>query len=375
MEGLTFVLGALLLTLVFWDLFQTVVVPRPTPGWFRIGRYLVRGSWRLLRAIRDGRPGRSYDRVLGLFAPAATVALLAAWLAATERPTGRHLAFAAGVALSLAVQTRETSLVYVALFGLWFLLSPAGARRITWWAAPGFAVPMAVQMLIHGLATGDPLLRFQLALDHGRIPSTELDAHVDTSRSPLLNPDFIAGWKPAAGIDLHWSVNPLINLLAHPAIGITLLGALFMLAAYGARGLLDPTARRRAMRLLGAAALASLLLIYVLAIDPKPRMFMPLAAAASMTAAAFGVAAWQAGQRPLAAIIALAVTANAILVLGAQPSMTGVEAAAGRWIAEANAPPSSDETTRSRTSEARARSRDTVEPAPGTSRPTAPRSA
>lgn len=274
------------------------------------------------------------------------LAALAAWLAATERPTGRRFAFAAGVALSLAVQTRETSLVYVALFGLWFLLSPARARRITWWAAPGFAVPMAVQMLIHGLAAGDPLLRFRLALDHGRIPSTELDSHVDTSRSPLLNPDFIAGWKPAAGIDVHWSVNPLINLLAHPAIGITLLGALFLLAAYGARGLLDPPARRRAMLLLGAAALASLVLIYVLAIDPKPRMFMPLAAAASMTAAAFGVAAWQARQRPLAAIVALAVGANAILILGAQPSMTGVEAAAGRWIAEANAPLSSDETTR-----------------------------
>ena len=42
----------------------------------------------------------------------------------------------------------------------------------------------------------------------------------------------------------------------------------------------------------------------------------------------------------------LAVTANAILILGAQPSMTGVEAAAGRWIAEVNAPLSSDETTR-----------------------------
>jgi hypothetical protein len=80
MEFLTFVLGVALLTLVFWDLFQTVVVPRPTPGWFRIGRYLIRGSWRLLRAIRDGRPGRSYDRVLGLFAPAATVVLLLTWL-------------------------------------------------------------------------------------------------------------------------------------------------------------------------------------------------------------------------------------------------------------------------------------------------------
>src|SRR3954447_25583510 len=80
MEVAAFVLGVLVLALVFWDLFQTIIVPRPTPGWFRIGRYLVRGSWRLLRAVRDGRPGRSYDRVFGLFAPAATVALLAAWL-------------------------------------------------------------------------------------------------------------------------------------------------------------------------------------------------------------------------------------------------------------------------------------------------------
>jgi hypothetical protein len=79
-DTIAFVLGAFLLALALWDLFQTIVVPRPTPGWFRIGRYLVRGSWRGLRAIRDGRPGRSYDRVLGLFAPAATIALLAAWL-------------------------------------------------------------------------------------------------------------------------------------------------------------------------------------------------------------------------------------------------------------------------------------------------------
>jgi hypothetical protein len=80
MEAIAFALGAFLLALTLWDLFQTVVVPRPTPGWFRIGRYLVRGSWRVLRTLRDGRGGRSYDRVLGLFAPAATIALLAVWL-------------------------------------------------------------------------------------------------------------------------------------------------------------------------------------------------------------------------------------------------------------------------------------------------------
>jgi hypothetical protein len=81
MDAVAFVLGLFLVTLAFWDLFETVVVPRPTPGWFRIGRYLVRGSWRALRAMRDGRPGRSYDTLLGLFAPAVTVALLFAWLA------------------------------------------------------------------------------------------------------------------------------------------------------------------------------------------------------------------------------------------------------------------------------------------------------
>lgn len=274
------------------------------------------------------------------------LAALAAWLAATERRSGWAFAFAAGAALCLAVQTRETSLVYVALFGLWFPLSPAAARRIGWWAAPGFLLPMAAEMLVLAAASGDPFLRFRLALGHTRIPSTELAAEVDTSRSPLLNPDFIAGWKPAAGIDLHWSVNPLINLVAHPAIGLTLLAATILIAAYFSRGIVEGRAGRRALLLLGSAALASLILIYVLAIDPKPRMFMPLAAAAALAAAAFGVAAWRARQRLLGGAIGLAVLANAILILGAQPGMGGVEAAAARWIGEADSALSSDETTR-----------------------------
>jgi hypothetical protein len=82
MEPVALVVGLLLLALTFWDLFETIVVPRPTPGWFRIGRYLVRGAWGTLRTVRNGRRGGLYERLLGLFAPAATVALLAAWLVA-----------------------------------------------------------------------------------------------------------------------------------------------------------------------------------------------------------------------------------------------------------------------------------------------------
>src|SRR5262249_29668066 len=73
-------LGVFLLVLVLWDVFETVVVPRPTPGYFRIARYIVRGAWRVVRSFRDGERGRPHDRLLGLFAPAATVLLLVIWL-------------------------------------------------------------------------------------------------------------------------------------------------------------------------------------------------------------------------------------------------------------------------------------------------------
>src|SRR6476659_9940554 len=76
MDAVFFALGLFLIILAFWDLFETVIVPRPTPGWFRIARYVVRGSWRVLRAVLRGRSGEPRDRILGLFAPALVIALL-----------------------------------------------------------------------------------------------------------------------------------------------------------------------------------------------------------------------------------------------------------------------------------------------------------
>jgi hypothetical protein len=81
MELVTFLVGFLCLALVLWDVFQTIVVPRPTPGRFRITRYLIQPTWSAWRALgARSRSELARDQLYGLYAPAAVIALLATWL-------------------------------------------------------------------------------------------------------------------------------------------------------------------------------------------------------------------------------------------------------------------------------------------------------
>jgi hypothetical protein len=75
-----FLVGTFCLGLVLWDVFQTIVVPRPTPGRFRITRYLIVPTWRAWRALGARRSDLARDQFYGLYAPAAVIMLLVAWL-------------------------------------------------------------------------------------------------------------------------------------------------------------------------------------------------------------------------------------------------------------------------------------------------------
>ena len=75
------ILGLLFVAAVLWDVFQTVVVPRPSPGRVRIARNLGRAAWRFARAValRQADPRRR-EGILGVFAPALVVLLLIVWV-------------------------------------------------------------------------------------------------------------------------------------------------------------------------------------------------------------------------------------------------------------------------------------------------------
>ena len=290
-----------------------------------------------------------FDRATGLLAAAllASLPLVSAWatqpsvdlielafqLAALALASLAHrrqsvaMAIAAGVTAAIAVQARETSLIFCGVAGLAWLTLDRDRRRVLLWALVGFGGAMAIEMLAYAVATGDPLARYRLSLGHVAIASPELQPWVDISRSPLLNPDYIAGWKRAAGIEFWWPIDPWLNLLASPVIG------LWLIAAVGLGAIGKSEGRRTAGRVAIGAGLVAVILVYGLAVDPKPRMFLLLATAAVLVIGWATVGLVRQGKRlaPLAVIGGLIVWGAVTIVR--LPDTKQIEQAARDWIA------------------------------------------
>ena len=81
MPLLEFGAGVALVAWVLNDVFNTVILPRPTPARFRPAGLLTRWSWRSWRRFADASktPERREQR-LGIFAPAVVMVLLGLWI-------------------------------------------------------------------------------------------------------------------------------------------------------------------------------------------------------------------------------------------------------------------------------------------------------
>jgi hypothetical protein len=74
-------LGLACIAIVLWDIFETIVVPRPTQSRLRLSQHIVGPAWRAWRAGASRiRSGLDRDAFLGFFAPGVAVLLLVVWL-------------------------------------------------------------------------------------------------------------------------------------------------------------------------------------------------------------------------------------------------------------------------------------------------------
>jgi Dolichyl-phosphate-mannose-protein mannosyltransferase len=258
-----------------------------------------------------------------------------AWESVTRGKPG--WAMAAGLWLALAVATRETAMAVIvplAAYALW--------RRwwgLLLWSGAAFALPLAAEALWHWVHSSDPLLRAHLALAHASRPSSEI-AGVPDAAMPLLNMNLVSRWQPSAGIHVYWLLDPWINLLANPLSGLTLIAAV-ALAVLG-RNYVPAMFRP----LGGVAFAASALLVYALAIDPKPRMFMFAIACAAIASGVMAPKLWRAGERLLTALLLGCVALLGMGIVYNTPNLLLAEKTARVWLAEPGFHPTMEVYTR-----------------------------
>ncbi|GLR46635.1 ArnT family glycosyltransferase [Sphingomonas astaxanthinifaciens] len=234
----------------------------------------------------------------------------------------------AGLAFGLAFQARETSIAALPAVGLFLLLRARPFWPAALAFAAGFLAPLAVELLVYGLLTGDPLFRRHLSLAHTSLPSSEIAGTSPRDALPFFRWQLIAGWRHETGIHLHPLIDGPLEVLLNPKGGWTWLAAALAFAAFRTR--LPQAQRSRAAAMLAIAAAHALLLIFVFSIDPKPRMMLvPQVAAALVLGGTIALL-----PRLFQALLLLARIVALATAYLFESRVTAGEVAARAWLAE-----------------------------------------
>jgi 4-amino-4-deoxy-L-arabinose transferase-like glycosyltransferase len=277
-----------------------------------------------------------------------SVALWSLWFAAHARPGAAQMRWmiAGGLATGLSIGLRETAaaLLLVTCIAAWRARAIPRHAWLVWMLLA--ALPPVVEHISLWLASGDPAYRLRVDLNHIHIPSHDLQGGVASNVSAPLNATLMERWAGAGPVRLHWLIDPYINLFINLSYGLNFAAAailgLVMRRRRAERQPISPLLRW--MVLLIAANL--LVNIYLLALNPSPRMFVPATVAAAIMTGILADRLWSKGiARLLATAFAVKILAT-LIVVDVAPAFNRIVAAAERvaaagplhvdWVANAH---------------------------------------
>ena len=218
------------------------------------------------------------------------------------------------IAVGTGFSDRQTAAAGAIALGI-FALTTLRYWRTWFLFGVGFVGVVAIEFAWYFSRTGDLLHRFHVDTTGHRTPSAQLEGGTFDG-SPFFNTELMSRWKPAGIFDIHWIINPYIDLFTSPSYGplalLTIPGAWLMLSR---RAGAPENERRLGRILLVLAVFWFVTTVYVLSLRAQPRYFGPLAVV--MVVFAAYALAWlsSSGQRLLAlALCGLIIFANFALV-------------------------------------------------------------
>jgi hypothetical protein len=214
-------LGVIIVASTFVDIFQSVVVPRPTRGSLRLAPFLLDGMWPLWKWIALRFPSAKYRAAfLGYYAPMTLVILLLVW--------GVALIFGYGL-LFLALQSElqpqlhdlSTALYFAGTslltIGFGDIVATGGITRILALCAgaSGIALGSSVISMFFSLYSSVGHREVLVTMLHNRAgsPPSGVTLLETFARLKMLEelPGFLSAWE-------EWSTEVLIGSLSYPVL-------------------------------------------------------------------------------------------------------------------------------------------------------------
>ncbi|MET0366189.1 MAG: glycosyltransferase family 39 protein, partial [Sphingobium sp.] len=203
---------------------------------------------------------------------------------------------ATGFIAGLSFCVRETSAGLAIGLVLAMLFLPRLPLRLWIVAGASAAILPVAEYAILWAASGDPLYRLHVDLNHIAIASEDMRGGVAKGELAVFNTGIMERWAGAGPVHVHWAVDTWINFFLNFYYGQNYVAAAVLGICHARTRRPTAPRERRAAGLvpaLLAIGLANTLWnLYVLALNPSDRMFIPMTVMVAMVAAVLADRLW-----------------------------------------------------------------------------------